>query len=201
MYFGCLTNGLLCLLPSGGRRFSARCDTLAPVDPNDLHVVTTELSEREKVAEFFEEQSKLMFTNDIPRNGLCAFVAGTESEVDQLEVTVTSILEFLPGARVAIAAEDDALDAFRRYVSLFASAATPHLELRQGRETSVAAAGQAWCGCRRPHRRAVGIQAPLVFVLPFADVATLRRESVALALFVGGGEGVPGTQQGSPPAS
>lgn len=92
---------------------SSRCDTLAPVDPNALVVVTPELSEREEVAQFFEGEAKRMFANDIPRDGVCAFVAGTGAHVDQVEVTVTSILEFLPGVRVAIAAEADAVDAYR----------------------------------------------------------------------------------------
>lgn len=94
----------------------SRCDTLAPVDLNDLRVVTPELSERDEVVQFFDDEGKRMFTDEVTRDGLCAFVAGTEAQLDQLEVTVTSILEFLPGMRVAIAAEDDAVDAYRRCV-------------------------------------------------------------------------------------
>ena len=75
------------------------------------------LSERDEVAQFFDEEAKKMFTNEVPRGAVCAFVAGTESEVDQLEVTVMSILEFLPGVRVAIAAEDGSVDAYQRCVS------------------------------------------------------------------------------------
>lgn len=105
------------VLCSFATRFS-RCDTLAPVDPAALREVAPELSERDEVAQFFDEEAKRMFTDQIPRGGLCAFVAGTESEVDQLEVTVTSILEFVPGIRVAIAAEEGSVDAYQRYVLL-----------------------------------------------------------------------------------
>lgn len=108
-----MSDGLLCF-----RRRYSRCDTLAPVDPNALRVVTPELSEREEVARFFDEEAKRMFTDEIPREGLCAFVAGTESQVEQVEVTVTSILEFLPGMRVAIAAKDDSVDTYRRCASV-----------------------------------------------------------------------------------
>eukprot|EP00752_Nemacystus_decipiens_P007288 g6521.t1 len=106
----------LVMAVAGDENPAVMCDTLAPVDPNDLRVATPELSERDEVGQFFEEEGKRMFTDDVPRGGLCAFVAGTESQLDQVEVTVTSILEFLPGMRVAIAAEDDAVEAYRRTV-------------------------------------------------------------------------------------
>lgn len=77
-------------------------------------MVAPELFARDEVAQFFDEEAKRMFTDDIPRRAVCAFVTGTESQVDQLEVIVTSILEFLPGMRVAIAAEDDAVDAYQK---------------------------------------------------------------------------------------
>ncbi len=86
-----------------------RCNTFAPVS------LAPELSaEREMVAQFFEGEAQREFVGDVTRGSVCAFVAGTASQVDQLEVTVSSMLEFLPGVRVAVAAEHDALDAYRR---------------------------------------------------------------------------------------
>lgn len=95
-----------------------RCDTFAPVDRNAprLPEAASELSaeQAEVVAQFFEDEAKRAFIGDVTRGNICAFVAGTASQVDQLEVTVTSVLEFRPGVRVAVAAEHDALDAYRR---------------------------------------------------------------------------------------
>lgn len=94
-----------------------RCNTFAPVDRNAPRLsepAPALLSEREQVAQFFDEEAKRAYIGDVPRGSLCAFVAGTAYHLDQLEVTVTSILEFQPGMRVAVAAQEDAVDEYRR---------------------------------------------------------------------------------------
>lgn len=60
------------------------------------------------------EAAKRSFTGDVTRGSLCAFIAGRASELDQWIVTVASIQQFAPGIRVAVAAEDDALNAYER---------------------------------------------------------------------------------------
>lgn len=65
---------------------------------------------------FFVEAAKRPFVGDIARGNICAFIAGNADTVDQLEVTVTSILQFVPGMRVAVAVEAESLETYRRWV-------------------------------------------------------------------------------------
>ena len=41
-------------------------------------------------------------------------MAGSLDEVDQVEVAVMSVLQFLPGMRVAVAADNTAFDSYNR---------------------------------------------------------------------------------------
>lgn len=65
---------------------------------------------------FFSEMAERSYTADLNRGNLCAFIAGRASEVDMWEVTVLSILEFIPGMRVAVAAEADGFKDYERCV-------------------------------------------------------------------------------------
>lgn len=55
-----------------------------------------------------------MFVQDVVRDRICAFVPGTASDVARTEVTVESILRFMPGMRVVVAAEASVLGAYER---------------------------------------------------------------------------------------
>lgn len=70
----------------------------------------------EDAPRFFSEAAQLPYTEELVRNNLCAFVSGQAAEVDQVEVTVMSILQFVPGMRVAIATEADGVANFDMYV-------------------------------------------------------------------------------------
>lgn len=65
---------------------------------------------------FFSEAAQRPYTDELVRDNLCAFISGRAAEVDQVEVTVMSILQFVPGMRVAIATEADGVDVFERCV-------------------------------------------------------------------------------------
>lgn len=56
----------------------------------------------------------LSFTHDLARGDLCAFIGGNADELEQTSITVESILEFMPGMRVAVATEPDSFDAYDR---------------------------------------------------------------------------------------
>ncbi|CAM9138496.1 unnamed protein product [Ectocarpus sp. 12 AP-2014] len=68
----------------------------------------------EGVISFFEEAAERPFFQDLKRGNLCAFVGGRVGEEAMWEVTVKSILQFMPGMRVAIAAGTKGLDAYDR---------------------------------------------------------------------------------------
>ncbi|CAM9449896.1 unnamed protein product, partial [Ectocarpus sp. 8 AP-2014] len=70
--------------------------------------------DKEDVISFFEEAAERPYSQDLKRRNLCAFVSGRVGEENMWEVTVKSILQFVPGMRVAIAAEADGLDAYER---------------------------------------------------------------------------------------
>ncbi|CAM9319802.1 unnamed protein product [Ectocarpus sp. 12 AP-2014] len=70
--------------------------------------------DREDVISFFEEAAERPYSQDLKRRNLCAFVSGRVGEETMWEVTVKSILQFMPGMRVAIAAEAEGLDAYER---------------------------------------------------------------------------------------
>ncbi len=62
----------------------------------------------------FDEWAGREFAPGVPRGSICHFIAGRAEEVDEWAVTVTSILQFAPGMRVAVAVEEDAVDAYKR---------------------------------------------------------------------------------------
>ncbi|CBJ28689.1 hypothetical protein Esi_0117_0079 [Ectocarpus siliculosus] len=70
--------------------------------------------DREDVISFFEEAAERPYSQDLKRRNLCAFVGGRAGEEAMWDVTVKSILQFVPGMRVAIAAEAEGLDAYER---------------------------------------------------------------------------------------
>ncbi|CAB1098702.1 unnamed protein product [Ectocarpus sp. CCAP 1310/34] len=70
--------------------------------------------DREDVISFFEEAAKRPYSQDLKRRNLCAFVSGRVGEETMWEVTVKIILQFMPGMRVAIAAEAEGLDTYER---------------------------------------------------------------------------------------
>lgn len=84
-------------------------------DGNALVVVQHEGSpEKDEAASFFAEAAELPFAHGVARGNLCAFISGRADEADLCKVTVTSILSFNPGMRVAVAAEDAGLSDFER---------------------------------------------------------------------------------------
>lgn len=62
------------------------------------------------------------FFGDLAWSNLCVFLAGRAGDLDRLEATVASILQFVPGMRVAVAAAENSLDEYERCAfSLLAS--------------------------------------------------------------------------------
>lgn len=66
------------------------------------------------LATVFDDASKQSFGRGLVRGGLCAFITARSDDVHQVEVTVMSILQFVPGIRIVIAAEENGFDAFKR---------------------------------------------------------------------------------------
>ncbi|CAB1119417.1 unnamed protein product [Ectocarpus sp. CCAP 1310/34] len=102
-----------------GRRLSAsdEGDPLRVAKMIEAEEVGDEWSvdvDRVKAIRFFEEAAERPFFQDLKRHNLCAFVGGRVGEEAMWEVTVKSILQFMPGMRVAIAAESEGLDAYER---------------------------------------------------------------------------------------
>ena len=64
----------------------------------------------------FAEFAHRPFSGTLVRSNLCAFVAGRQDDLGHLEVTVRSIVQFVPGMRVVVAAADDCLDVYERCV-------------------------------------------------------------------------------------
>lgn len=64
---------------------------------------------------FFSKASRRPYSDGLVRGDLCVFIPARAEEIARWEVAVVSILQFVPGVRVAIAAEEDALDAYKRY--------------------------------------------------------------------------------------
>lgn len=95
-----------------------RCDTGLPVEGGVYRRLTaTTVSEGENASDalsMFSEASVLPYVNDLVRGNLCAFIAGSLDEVDEVEVAVMSVLQFLPGMRVAVAADNAAFDSYDR---------------------------------------------------------------------------------------
>ncbi|CAM9712766.1 unnamed protein product [Ectocarpus sp. 4 AP-2014] len=75
-----------------------------------------EVGGREKAIRFFEAAAERTYLGEVERGNLCAFVGGRVGEEAMLEVTVKSILQFMPGMKVAIAAAAEGLDAYERSI-------------------------------------------------------------------------------------
>lgn len=71
-------------------------------------------AEKDETASFFADAAELPYTHDLARGNLCAFIAGRAGDADLTKVTVMSILSFVPGMRVAVAAEDAELGNYER---------------------------------------------------------------------------------------
>ncbi|CAM9587062.1 unnamed protein product [Ectocarpus sp. 6 AP-2014] len=76
--------------------------------------VDVEVGGREKAIRFFEAAAERAYLGEVKRGDLCAFVVGRAGEEAMWEVTVNSILQFMPGMKVAIAAKAEGLDAYER---------------------------------------------------------------------------------------
>jgi len=63
---------------------------------------------------FMRRSADQAFTKDTKRGEICAFIEGRADQVLQTDVTVQSVLEFLPGLRVAVAVEPESLEAYER---------------------------------------------------------------------------------------
>lgn len=87
-------------------------------EPGARHgVVDTSFFDDDTTEFFFAQAAERPFTKDLVRGNLCAFIAARADEVEQWEVTVMSIVQFVPGMRVAVAAEgEDGVAAFERCV-------------------------------------------------------------------------------------
>ncbi|CAN0091222.1 unnamed protein product [Scytosiphon promiscuus] len=81
---------------------------------NDNVHSLAQTDEDDDIARFFKEESERLFVQDVVRGSICAFVTGTSADAERTTVTVESILRFMPGVRVAVAAEDAALDTYKR---------------------------------------------------------------------------------------
>lgn len=68
----------------------------------------------EGIEAFLAMSADLSFSHDLVRGDLCAFIGGSADELEQTTITVESIIEFMPGMRVAVAVEPDSFDAYDR---------------------------------------------------------------------------------------
>lgn len=107
-----------CTFPSHCTISFFRCETGLPVQGGVYRrLAATTFPGGEGASDalsMFSEATVLPYVNDLVRGNLCAFMAGSLDEVDRVEVAVMSVLQFLPGMRVAVAADDAAFDAYDR---------------------------------------------------------------------------------------
>lgn len=111
------------------RPMTVTVEALAQDDPGSDFKVTEEQLDEEEMEEeeedreledvqgtvsFFSKASQRPYSDGLVRGDLCVFIPARAEEIARWEVTVVSILQFVPGVRVAIAAEEDALDAYER---------------------------------------------------------------------------------------
>ena len=76
--------------------------------------VTAAAVDADDANSLFNDATILPYVNDLVRGNLCAFFAGDQNEVDQVEVAVRSVLQFVPGMRVAVAADDAGFHSYQR---------------------------------------------------------------------------------------
>ena len=75
--------------------------------PDSAVTVDTVPENVSEIDELFAEMSRRPFAEDLTRGEICAFIAGRDNEVDRWEVTISSILQFVPGVHVVVAVEGD----------------------------------------------------------------------------------------------
>lgn len=103
-----------------------RCETLEPVEvylsdsrrlsagvDNSRHMLSSAAPEVDDAQSMFADATILPYVNDLVRGNMCAFIAGDVNEVDQVEVAVKSVLQFLPGMTVAVAADSARFHAYQ----------------------------------------------------------------------------------------
>ena len=80
-------------------------------DSTSFAVTTTPASDLDT---FLTESANTPFMDDMSRGDICAFTSGGMKELEQTDVTTQSILAFVPGVRVVIAAEAGSKPAYER---------------------------------------------------------------------------------------
>lgn len=75
--------------------------SVSPEPPSDLEV-------------FLTESADTSFTDDMSRGEICAFISGSMKELEEIDVTTQSILEFVPGVQVVIATKAGSKSAYER---------------------------------------------------------------------------------------
>lgn len=114
--------------------FFCRCETGEPVDTYSRRQLLGEESltafaggglgevdDADEFALFLAEAAKEPFTQDLARGNVCVFFAGGPDEVKQMDVSVQSVLDFVPGVRIAVAADVGTLEVYQRCVRQFLS--------------------------------------------------------------------------------
>lgn len=76
-----------------------------------------EVEQTDEFASFIARASEEPFTAGVTRGNICVFLAGGADELEQIDVSVQSVMDFVPGVRVAVAANDESLGAYERYVN------------------------------------------------------------------------------------
>lgn len=112
--------------PNGPPALKHRCDTVEPVTAYNSRKLVLEdkivFDETKMRSEDEEEDGGQWFppggaadqdfTNDLKRGEICVFVEGGARHIHQAEVAVRSVVEFMPGVRVAVATEPDSVAAY-----------------------------------------------------------------------------------------
>ncbi|CAM9840562.1 unnamed protein product [Scytosiphon promiscuus] len=115
------------------------CDTLEPVSAYNSRRLSrsSQLDDRDHGEEgefewYMRGAADTAFTHDVKRGEICAFIQGGPGRLQQTEVTVQSILEFVPGIRVAVATEPGSLAAYESAVGFYTGvrvSSTPNADL------------------------------------------------------------------------
>lgn len=92
------------------------CNSLAPadvyVDRRRRRRLTPIAMVEEVEEEEFDPWVHESFAPGIEMGDLCAFMGSTAGLLEETEVTVRSVIEFMPGVRVALAVAEEDLDMF-----------------------------------------------------------------------------------------
>ena len=84
------------------------------IDDSPQHKLSAFADAVDDVQSMFDAATILPYMDDLVRGNICAFIAGDVEEVDQVEVAVMSVLQFLPGMRVAVATDNAGFHAYQR---------------------------------------------------------------------------------------